>query len=416
MRILFTLLLALLVAVALGWMVQQSPGAVMFTYKDWIVQTSLAAFALACVALFLLVYVLVRLLHKLFLLPADLRRWSDYRRRRRSEKLLKQGLLSMIEGDWPGAERSFRKGAACSGAPLANYLGAAQAAYRQGDRDRCERYLNHAQEHNETGSPAPGLARARLQIDQRQLARADATLNSLEQGHEQVKLMLLETAAEMRDWERASGLLRECRRRGLITADQARAKRLDLYTGLLQQAGDGQDMPALEDVWRSIPYQLKRESGLIGVYVKECLRVGNGSGCESMLRRALKRQWDPELVRLYGLVEGKSRKRQLEFAEGFLSRFPGDAGLLLSLGRLCIKNRLWGKARNYLEQSLRARPAPGTCRELATLLEQQGEHAVARGYFQQGLDLATAGQQAGGTETAPETMDGERQLLPSPPP
>ena len=409
MRILFTLLVALLVAVALGWTVQQSSGAVMFTYKDWIVQTSLAAFALAFIALFLLVYVLFRLLHKLLHLPTDFRHWSEYRRRRRSEKFLKQGMLSMIEGDWPDAERSFRKGAAYSEAPLVNYLGAAQAAHRQGDRDRCERYLSLAQEHNETGSPAPGLARARLQIDQHQLAQADATLNSLEQGHEQVKLMLLETAAERRDWERASGLLRECRRRGLMTADQAKTKLLDLYTGLLQQAGDGQDLTALENVWRSIPHKLKRESGLIGTYVKECLRLGDGSGCENMLRRALKRQWDPELVQLYGLVEGKSLKRQLEFAEGFLPRFPGDAELLLSLGRLCIKNRLWGKARSYLEQSLRARPDPGTCQELATLLEQQGEHAAARGYFQQGLDLAT------GAPT-PVTMNGESQLLPPPRP
>lgn len=388
MRILFTLLIVLLLAVGLGWWLQQSSGGVTFTYKNWIIQISLVVFVLMAIILFLLVYVLFRLLRKLILLPADFRHWSEYRRRRRSEKFLNQGLLSMLEGNWTEAERAFRKGAAFSRAPLVNYLGAAQAARRQGDADGCDRYLELAQQHNDTGSPAPGLARARLQMDEQQVAQADDTLNSLEQGHEQVKLMLLETAAEMQDWTRATGLLQECRRRGLMSADQARAKQLGFYAGLLQQVGNERDRPALDEVWRSIPYRLKRESALIGAYVKERLRFGDSSDCDTLLRRALKRQWDPELVRLFGLVEGRNPKRQLEFAENYLSRFPEDGALFLTLGRLCKKNHLWGKARNYLEQAVRVHPEPGICRELADLLEQQGEHAAARSYYQQGLTLA----------------------------
>ena len=394
MRIMFTLLLVLLLAVGLGWLLQQSSGGVVFAYRDWIIQTSLVVFVLLSGILFLLVYVLVGSLRRLFRLPAEFRRWSEYRRRRRSENYLNQGLLALIEGNWPEAERAFRKGAAFSGAPLVNYLGAAQAAHRQGDAGRCDRYLELAGQHNDTGSPAPGLARARLQMDARQVAKADDTLNSLEQEHEQVKLMLLETAAEMQDWSRATGLLRECRRRGLVSSDQAREKQLGLYAGLLQQVGSEQDRAALDDVWREIPYRLKKESTLIGAYVRERLQLGDSSDCETVLRRALKRQWDPELVLLFGLVEGRKPKQQLEFAESFLSRFPEDAALFLTLGRLCKKNHLWGKARSYLEQAVRARPEPGTCRELATLLEQQGEHAAARTYYQQGLTLATAAPEA----------------------
>ena len=400
MRILFTLLSVLLLAVGLGWLLQQSSGGVRFTYKEWIIQTSLVVFVLIFIILFLLVYVLFRLLRKLIQLPADFRHWSEYRRRRRSEKFLNQGLLSMLEGNWTEAERAFRKGAAFSPAPLVNYLGAAQAAHRQGNADRCDRYLDLAQQHNDSGSPAPGLARARLLMDERQVAQADDTLNLLEQGHEQVKLMLLETAVEMQDWTRATGLLQECRRRGLMSADQARAKQLSLYAGLLQQVGSEQDRPALDNVWRNIPHRLKRESALIGAYVKERLRFGDSSDCETILRRALKSQWDPELVLLYGQVEGRNLKQQLVFAESCLSRFPEDAALFLTLGRLCKKNHLWGKARSYLEQAVRARPEPGTCQELATLLEQQGEHTAARACYQQGLTLAAAAPEAAGTTGA----------------
>ncbi len=258
MRILFTFLIMLLLAVVTGWLLQQSPGGVVFTYKEWIIQTSLVVFALVFIILFLLVYILLRLLTKLLRLPADFRRWS------------------------------------------------------------------------------------------------------------------------------------ERRRRGLISAEQAKAKQLTTHAGLLQQAGSEQDSPVLEDAWRSIPNKLKKESSLLGTYVTERLRRGDSSGCEVMLRRALKKHWDPELVRLFGLVEGRNLKRQLQFAENSLSRFPRDAALLLTLGRLCKKHQLWGKARSYLEQSIEARPNPEACQELASLLERQGDHAAAARYYQQGLNMVTA--------------------------
>lgn len=400
MRVLFTLLIVLLLAVVTGWLLQQSAGIVVLTYKDWIIQTSLVVFVLVFIVLFLLVYVLFRLLRKLLRLPTDFRLWSEYRRRRRSEKFLNQGLLSMMEGNWSGAERAFRKGAGFSRTPLVNYLGAAQAAWKQEDVEGCERYLSLARRHEEAGSPALGLARARLQIDQRQVAQAHDTLSSLEPQHEQAKLMLLETAAEMQDWTRATGLLQECRRRGLISAERAREKQLGFYAGLLHQVGNEQDREGLENAWRDIPNKLKKESALIGAYVKERLRFGDSSDCESLLRRALRRQWVPELVRLFGMVEGKNLMRQLEYAEGCLSRFPRDAALLLTLGRLCKKNHLWGKARSYLEQSAQARPDPETFQELAALLERQDEHDAARMYLQQGLKLATGVQETGGTAGA----------------
>lgn len=268
MRILFALLTVLLLAVALGWGLQQSPGEVVFTYRGWIIQTSLVVFVIIAVALFLLAYVLIRMLQKLLRLPGDLRRWSEHRQR------------------------------------------------------------------------------------------------------------------------------------GKLSAAEAEAERLSYYAGLLRGAGSEPGRKALDGVWRKIPQKLKKESSLIGAYVNERLRHADSSDCEPVLRRALKRQWDPELVRLFGLVEGRSLKRQMEFAEKRLTRSPGDPALLLALGRLCKRNRLWGKARSYMEQSIEAGPDPAACRELAVLLDQQGEHDAARLYLQQGLNLATDAQEGGKAGTS----------------
>ena len=278
MRLLFTVLTVLLLAVALGWVLQQSPGEVVFTYRGWVIQTSLVVFSITVILLFFLAYVLLRALDKVLRIPSGMRRWSEHRRSAR------------------------------------------------------------------------------------------------------------------------------------LSAASTEAEQLSLHAGLLRQAGTGQDREALENAWRKTPQKLKKKSSLIGAYVSERLRFGDTGDCETVLRRALKRQWDPELVRLFGRVEGRNLKRQLSFAKGCLGRHPEDPHLLLTLGRLCKKNQLWGKARSYLEQSLQIVPDPVACRELATLLEQQGEHEAAGARYRQGLNLVTSEWVAGETETAPATAAGNPQL------
>jgi HemY protein len=64
-------------------------------------------------------------------------------------------------------------------------------------------------------------------------------------------------------------------------------------------------------------------------------------------------------------VRGSDPARQLQTAEGWLKEHPADPSLLLTLGRLCLQTSLWGKARDYLESSLRLQRNPEACAELA---------------------------------------------------
>ena len=57
-------------------------------------------------------------------------------------------------------------------------------------------------------------------------------------------------------------------------------------------------------------------------------------------------------------------------AEEWLRGHPDDAGLLLALGRMCIRQRLWGKAQSYLEASLSVAETQAAHLELARLCDQ----------------------------------------------
>ena len=81
--------------------------------------------------------------------------------------------------------------------------------------------------------------------------------------------------------------------------------------------------------------------------------------------------------------------KQLAIAESFLQSHARDAVLLLSLGRICKHNQLWGKARDYLQESLDVQPNPEAYYEYAQLHERDGDSEQAAVCYEKGLALAT---------------------------
>jgi HemY protein len=57
--------------------------------------------------------------------------------------------------------------------------------------------------------------------------------------------------------------------------------------------------------------------------------------------------------------------------------------LLLSLGRLCRAQKLWGKARSFLEASLATLPTHAGHLELACLLEELDELPLAQHHYRE---------------------------------
>jgi HemY protein len=391
-RYLIIILLGLLAAIGVGALLSNDTGLLIFSFADYNVQTSLSFFILASLLLFILVYFIVRVVGSLIRLPKSIKRWSKHRRHRRSERYLSQGILSMIEEDWRDAEESFQRGARESSLPLVNYLAAARAAQRAGAIERRDHYLRLAHEDSPEASLVIGITQAKLQLSQCQNEQAYATLKHLDvdkDSQNQVNALMLEAASELNEWPEALRILNDPKSKKILPADQLKSRQLTVYAGLLQEAGKSRERNQLEETWGNIPRKLKEEFYLIEVYVRARLNFPDTSDCEELLRKILKNRWDDNLVSLYGLVEASNKVKQIQFAERLLSGHANDAVLLLSLGRLCKGNNLWGKALGYLEDSLSIQASAEAYQELALLLEQQGDHTAAGDYYRKGLALAT---------------------------
>jgi HemY protein len=146
-------------------------------------------------------------------------------------------------------------------------------------------------------------------------------------------------------------------------------------------------LQSLNRAWQQLTSSQRQEPPLVLAYAEQLRQLGAQVEAEEVLRNALKRKYDSHLARLYGLVRGSDPTRQLQAAEGWLKDHPADPSLLLTLGRLCLQASLWGKARDYLESSLRTQRNPEACAELARLLARLGDTERSNQLFQEGLGL-----------------------------
>ncbi len=404
MKLIIIILSILLLAMSVATYVEHDTERVILTISGWTVQTSFSFFVISIVILFLFLYFTLRLINEFWRIFSQLGDWQKNRRQRLSEKYLSHGLMASVRGDWSKAEKFLSKGAPYNQAPLVNYLAAARAAQALGGVERRDAYLMQAYEHDPDAEIAIGLVQAELQIKQQQLEQALATLTHLHDQkpkQDQIKKMLLHTYAELEDWDAMLALLPKMERAGILPREQIQAKQLEAYGGLLKRFGLNQDAPVsdnlqtakerLNNIWLKIPKKLRTELYLIEVYTEEKLKIFDTGECESLIHKALKKQWDIALLGLYGLVEGKNAAKQLKFVESFLSSYAREPVLLLTLGRLSARNKLWGKAKTYLEESIEINPIPEAYRMLATVLDKMGEHDAAVLNYQKGLELATVG-------------------------
>ena len=194
------------------------------------------------------------------------------------------------------------------------------------------------------------------------------------------------------DWPSVIRLLPELRKDKVLPAPElaelerrAWGENLGLAVEREQQGEAG--LQSLERAWEQLTSAQRQEPQLVLAYAEQLRRLGADAKAEEVLRGAIKRGYDSHLIRLYGLLRGSDPGRQLKFAEGWLKDHPGDASLLLTLGRLCLQNSLWGKARDYLESSLQVQRNPEACAELARLLAQLGDTERSNQLFQEGLGL-----------------------------
>ncbi|MGI9251629.1 MAG: heme biosynthesis protein HemY [Pseudohongiellaceae bacterium] len=175
----------------------------------------------------------------------------------------------------------------------------------------------------------------------------------------------------------------KARQRRKATQDPVKAKqrRRQTLTAGLQAAAD-EGLASLTKRWKKAPAALRKDAAAVHHYAKLLLSLNAKTEAAKVIETTLRKNWSDNLVLLYSAEDFDLPHQQLSKAERWLQDYPTDPNLLLSLGRICRRNELWGKARDYYEASIKTKPSIEAYAELSELLAALGHTEAAEDNLQ----------------------------------
>jgi HemY protein len=401
--LLLIILAALLIGTGLSLGLAYDLGYIRISLGNYLIETNfwvgLALIVLLVVVSLFVINTIKRFRKGTSLMATWVSRGHERRARRRTTK----GLLSLAEGNWPRARKLLSSAANHADTPLINYLAAAQAASETGDHEGADELLRLAFESTPGSSLAVGITQAQLQLSGNRLEQALATLLRLrkEAPHHPFVLKLLKTTyLRLEDWKELSKLVPELRKRSVLTERELDDLEREVWKNLLERAAEDCErkresdpeasLELLTRLWDELPRFVRRDEHTIHDYARLLARLGDEEQAETLLRKVLRNHWNDELINLYGRLEGNDPEVQLLTAEQWYKDRPNNPQLLLALGRLSLRNQLWGKAKEYFTASLKLKRDRETMAELSRLNAHMGEEESSVKLIMQELESDNA--------------------------
>ena len=357
------LLVAMLLAGAMAWLIRSDAGYVLIQFHGYTLESSvwvaLLLLSLGLAVLWIGVQVvsgLLALLGAAMGVPAKgpvarLRAFWGAQRNRAANR----GVIEFYQGRWRQALRHLSRTANRDDSPLVYQLLAARSAEELGDRDLAEGFLQLA-ERNDGARDIAMVVRAEMAArqgnDEEALRQIDA-LGPDASSHPSAVRVQVELLARCGQWKRVNERIPELRKHRLMSTPALDHLEERACGELLNQASAQTDNPLdhLRKCWQSFNGRMRSDTSMLVRYAGYLNRLGAGAEAERLLLDVLRTDVRDEILHAWGMSPSEFPEKQLAFGEKLLAKMPENPALLLALGRISARNRLWGKARDYLKAS-----------------------------------------------------------------
>jgi HemY protein len=391
MRLLLWLVALMAAAIGIAVTARFNPGNVVLFYPPHRIDLSLNFFIVLEVLLFVLLYAMLRAFNATVSMPARVAAYRHRKRERDANKGLREALKALFEGRFGHAEKAAGRAAELpENAGLAALIGA-RAAHRMRQPARRDNWLAGTV-HDTSLKTARLMTVTELLVDDHQpeaALEAVAELNASGTRHLHALQWSMKAHQQAKNWPEVLRLVRSLdKHKALHPALSARLREL-AYDALLSD--NAHDAESIQRVWASVPAQ-ERIKPYIAAHAATALNArGLHDEARGAAEAALAAEWDDRVVRAYREAAAPAGTpallAQIEHCEQWLKQRPNDAELALTLGSLCLKQKLWGKAQRYLEQALSDATESRMVREahlkLAQMHEALGQHDEAAAHFRQ---------------------------------
>lgn len=384
---LLAIIVALWVTLVLGF--PGDPGYLLLAFGNYTFETSLFALLVAAVVLYL-VYWLLAVALRLINPARWLRAGKKLAHRRRSGKDSRsvEGLLHLARSNWKAAYNTLMRATRDPDASVVNYLAAALAAYEMGERDTWLRCLNQAEREFPSAHSTIHSLKAQLLYRSGQLEQCLAMVEMLRKtalNDEPLLRLLKDVYLQLGEWEKLDSIVPTLHSNGIINDSERAEIEERILIAELHRSKDRHksDDPAelvktLEKRWKKASSSYKYGARVVLDFSQLLFEIGAREEAAKVIEQALNKNWQESLIERYGELDFGVAPAQFLVAEHWLQSRPADASLLLCLGRLAMRSRLWGKAKDYYRASIKIAPSTAAYGELGRLLESLGEHQAAQ--------------------------------------
>ncbi len=335
-------------------LIDHDPGYFLISYGHYTLETSIWMALAAVIVLWVATYSVYRLLWRLRHHSRRVGHWLLGRSERHRAKDLIQGVQDSCAGRWSQAREALLRTLPDSPVPLLNISLAAKASAQLGDVKQAQRLLQQA------GKKMPAGVLLDVQC-------------------------CIYRAQE--DWQALLNVLPALRKQQILTPTALATLEHEVASHYLSV--DCDTAAVLQSRWKKLSAVMQPDDRLWAQTINQLIAWGEQRSAETLLRRQLKRAWSAPLGFIYAELSAVEPKKLLAAAESCLAKQPDDADLLVCLGRLSLRNHLWGRALDYFEKSLAVQPSVTACAELSRLLQAWGKPEEATRYSQQVMVLAS---------------------------
>ncbi len=382
MRWLFWTVIILGLTIGIALLESGNTGYVLIKTPTYRLETSLNFLIVVMSLSFICLHLALRLFNYTRNLPATVRTYKENLRKKIGHQALIQSLHALVEGRYELAEKTAAKALDLGEDAGLTALIGARAAHKLRHKTRRDYFLSEAERLAPKAAIARLLTQTEMLLDDQQYQLALTILQRLaaiEPHYQPALLMELKIQTRLKNWDRVLTILKTLEKTDLIEVLKIKEIRLQAHQALIKRYA--QDVPSLNTYWKKLSEEDQFNERLVLTAVELMIEAGAHDEAAKIVEMNLTKQWSSTLVRLLGNCLTSSPTKQLQQAEYWLMNHPSDADLLETLGKLCIRLKLWGKAESYYEASLSIAPSATRHLALAGLLEQKGQHTAANQHY-----------------------------------